>query len=157
MNRKRPRFRRRRYFIKKGFQSRFILWFVILIICSTTLTAASIMIYYYLRYQGGDLSLRLFYMSAQSENLESTTMFRLVLPALVASNILAIIISAIFGLFYSHRMAGPVYRLEESIKSIIAGNLDFHIRLRKNDEFKELADALNELITSLKNAGFPLS
>jgi methyl-accepting chemotaxis protein len=51
----------------------------------------------------------------------------------------------------SHRIAGPIYRFERVVKSVIAGDYDTTaIRLRKGDEFQELADDLNEMMDVLR-------
>ena len=51
----------------------------------------------------------------------------------------------------SHRIAGPIYRFERVVKSVIAGDYDMTaIRLRKGDEFRELANDLNEMMDALR-------
>ncbi|MFN3395547.1 MAG: HAMP domain-containing protein [Thermodesulfovibrionales bacterium] len=55
------------------------------------------------------------------------------------------------SLFLSHRIAGPLYRFEISIEEIIKGNLSFRIKLRKKDEAKELAEAMNRMIETLSS------
>lgn len=45
----------------------------------------------------------------------------------------------------THRIAGPLYRLERVIREEIDG-VPFEIKLRPGDEMQELAEALNELI-----------
>jgi Na+/glutamate symporter len=46
----------------------------------------------------------------------------------------------------SHRVAGPLYRLEKDLDERIAGTKHGPIRLRQKDEFKALAERLNKLI-----------
>jgi len=55
-----------------------------------------------------------------------------------------------FSLLYSHKVAGPIYRLEQSMELLINGDMDFIITLRKNDEFKYLADKMNALIDYMR-------
>ena len=51
----------------------------------------------------------------------------------------------------SHRIAGPIYRFERVVKSAIAGDYDMTaIRLRKGDEFQELANDLNKMMDALR-------
>ena len=51
----------------------------------------------------------------------------------------------------SHRIAGPIYRFERVVKSVIAGDYDMTaIQLRKGDEFRELANDLNEMMDALR-------
>jgi len=53
------------------------------------------------------------------------------------------------SVFVSHKIAGPVYRLEESAKIIASGDFSRRIKLRSGDELQELADAFNTMTDSL--------
>jgi len=53
------------------------------------------------------------------------------------------------GLLFSHKIAGPVYRIEKSIEEITKGNLALKIKLRKGDEFWDLADIINTMTENL--------
>jgi methyl-accepting chemotaxis protein len=64
--------------------------------------------------------------------------------------VLAIILICIVSIFVSHKIAGPVYRLEESAKTIAAGDLSLRIRLRAGDELHDLAVAFNAMTESLE-------
>lgn len=62
-------------------------------------------------------------------------------------------------IFYSHKLAGPVYRFEMVCHHIIEGKYTDKINLRKGDEMQNLASLLNEVIIktnerliNLKNA-----
>lgn len=64
-----------------------------------------------------------------------------------------IIVALLMGLqiiLISHRIFGPVYRFEMTIKEYIKGNFSTRIKLRKRDEFKEIQDLLNELAGSIE-------
>mgnify|MGYP001325922956 FL=1 len=50
------------------------------------------------------------------------------------------------GVYYLHRIAGPVYRIEKTIREMAEGKKVEPIRLRKKDFFKSLAEAVNKLI-----------
>jgi ABC-type sugar transport system permease subunit len=63
-------------------------------------------------------------------------------------------------IFFSHKLAGPVYRFELICHNIIEGKYTDTIVLRRGDEMKNLASLLNEVIAktrerlvSLANAG----
>ncbi|PKK91468.1 MAG: hypothetical protein CVV64_06855 [Candidatus Wallbacteria bacterium HGW-Wallbacteria-1] len=57
---------------------------------------------------------------------------------------------AIASIFVSHKVAGPVYRFEQSVKAIAEGDLTLRIKLRKGDEMMELADMFNHMTTTLE-------
>lgn len=54
----------------------------------------------------------------------------------------------------SHRVAGPMYRINESIKRICRGDISFRVTLRDGDHLSEISDELNKLIEWL-NANPP--
>ena len=60
----------------------------------------------------------------------------------------AILVIIGFGIVISHRMAGPLFRIERTIDEVVRGGDVQLIRLRKNDEkeFKDLAENVNKLI-----------
>lgn len=49
-------------------------------------------------------------------------------------------------IFFSHKIAGPVYRFEVVCHNIINGNYTDTVQLRKGDEMQNLARLLNEVI-----------
>lgn len=65
-------------------------------------------------------------------------------------SVLLIFAIAIISIFISHRMAGPVYKFENTIRALAQGKEVEEIRLRKRDEFYDLAMAINYLIKSMK-------
>jgi methyl-accepting chemotaxis protein len=61
-----------------------------------------------------------------------------------------IFVIIILGLYFSHQIAGPVYRLEYEIERIGKGDLSREIKLRKGDFLKEIAASLNVMQDTLK-------
>lgn len=53
----------------------------------------------------------------------------------------------LIALELSHRITGPILRLEKELDARITGEKSGHIVLRKNDEFKPLAERINKLIS----------
>jgi nitrogen fixation/metabolism regulation signal transduction histidine kinase len=131
------RYKRRNYFIKKNFQGKLILGYflfvlmgcliftVILAILSTdSLTVV---------YQDNDLQI-------------GQTPFMLVKQLLTANWIFIVVGSAfvvLVAMMITHRLAGPLFRLERAVDNMGRGQLNDIIRLREKDEGKELAAKLN--------------
>jgi len=86
--------------------------------------------------------------------MKSTADF--ILPLLALSSLVAIIAAGsatvITTLFISHRIAGPLYRLETDIAEVNRGNLTVEIRVRKNDELQYLAKSLNQMLKTIRSA-----
>lgn len=49
------------------------------------------------------------------------------------------------GKYLSHRIAGPLYAFEKSLKDILGGNTQRSLRLRSADEFKHLEELTNQV------------
>lgn len=78
-----------------------------------------------------------------------TDRFLSALPVVALIAIIFLVLSFLFGIIYSHKLAGPIYRIEKSVLQLINGSRDFKIKLRKGDEFQKLAETINRLIEYL--------
>jgi signal transduction histidine kinase len=56
----------------------------------------------------------------------------------------------VLALFYSHKIAGPIFKLSQHLKSISKGESFEPIQFRKSDYFFELADSLNDCLRNKK-------
>ena len=63
---------------------------------------------------------------------------------------IALFIAAWASIVVSHKVAGPVYRLEKVATKISRGDLPSYLRLRKNDELKDLSSAFNSVIENMQ-------
>lgn len=136
---------RRQYFIKKDFQTRFIVRFILVLIV------------------GGIISVGLTLMTTRGTLTTSYVDARLViqdtplaiLPSVIWTTLITIvvvgIIAAIVMLLFSHKIAGPMFRFEKDIERIAGGDLKSHIHLRKGDQFQEMVTTLNTMIDSLNS------
>ena len=60
--------------------------------------------------------------------------------------------SAIFSLIITRRIAGPLYRLDESIQQWNRGNLRWRIRFRPSDRLDELAATTNQALENIEQS-----
>ncbi len=56
------------------------------------------------------------------------------------------------GTIITHRVAGPIYNIENKLDKAIRGEDIDLIRLRKDDELQELAEKINALLQKLKDS-----
>ncbi|MDD5130151.1 MAG: HAMP domain-containing protein [Candidatus Omnitrophica bacterium] len=139
------RHRRRIHMVKMEFQRDFIIKFCAIIVFAALILAG---IVYALSTKST---------TAVFENsrliIKSTADF--LLPLLLLSSLVAIIatgtLTIIFTLIISHRIAGPLYRLEKDIAEVNNGNLNMEIRVRKDDELQDLAKSLNQMLKLINN------
>jgi signal transduction histidine kinase len=78
-----------------------------------------------------------------------------ILFRLIFFSIPVIFVIVIGSIIFTHRIAGPLYRLEKTLDDLIAGKDVDIIRLRKKDEFQGLTQKLNEFIRIIKKSGTP--
>jgi methyl-accepting chemotaxis protein len=60
--------------------------------------------------------------------------------------LIVMVVAFVLAVFYLHRIAGPVYRIEKTLNEIAEGKKVEPVHLRKKDFFKSLAEALNRVI-----------
>ncbi len=58
-----------------------------------------------------------------------------------------IVLGGILEIIYLHRIAGPVYRIEKTLRLFLEGKPFEPIRLREKDFFKGLAEAINKFLS----------
>lgn len=81
-----------------------------------------------------------------------------VLPLIFASFysvlILGLVTAAIaaISLLFSHKIAGPIFRMEKNLEAIASGDLTVNTRFRGLDQLSVLADELNTMVRSLNHA-----
>jgi len=135
--------KRRNFFIKKDLQGKYIFSFFIFVVLGSVLYTAIFSM----------LSANTISIVYKDNNLmlgkTSSILFMEMLKAnwilILSGGIIVVIISV----FLTHRFAGPIYKFERTIDGMALGNLDFHVRLRKHDEGKDLAEAINRLKNTL--------
>ena len=130
---------RKQYLIKKGFQLRFMIIIIAAMLLIALVTSWSIysavMQTLINQFHGENLAL-----------IKHAITYRLFIRSL-----LLIFAIAVLSIFISHRMAGPVYKFENTLKALVRGEKVREIGLRKRDEFYDLATAINSLIKSMKS------
>jgi len=76
-----------------------------------------------------------------------------ILPAVIYTNLITLGLIALatiaVTLFVSHKIAGPMFRLEKELKAIGEGDLTKDIRLREKDQITDMAATLNKMVSSL--------
>lgn len=135
--------KRRQYLIKKRFQLGFLARFTALVIVGLVLIAALFM-------YSANNTLTTGYSNSvlRIERTSSFFFVSMVLIILIVATGVTLAGMILFVLF-SHRIAGPLYRFEKTLKQIEDGDLTARINLRKSDQLTEIKEAFNSLTHSL--------
>ncbi len=140
------RFRRKRYLINKPVQLGYFgltAWFI----CLGILLVGSITYYFTLSTIINEIEVT----APAFDTVETVSRINLILQkklAMVFAGL--IIIAGILVILYLHRVVGPVFRIERTLREVSEGKPFIPIKLRKKDSFKSLAEAINECISKFQ-------
>ena len=137
-------YKRKQYFIKKGFQFKFIVKFCLLVLIGVIISTLLVLLFTH-----GTLT-----SSFQHSRLIIKNTSSAILPAVIYTNLITLglisLASILVTLFVSHKIAGPMFRIEEDMKEISEGDLTKKIRFRRKDQITDLADSINKMTASLQ-------
>ena len=125
---------RKQYIVKKGFQLRFMIIIITAMVLIAIVTGLSIY----------SAVMQTLVNQFHGENLAMIQ--HAITYKLFIRSLLLIFAIAILSVFISHRVAGPIYKFEHIIGDLASGKKVEEFKLRKRDEFYELALAINNLI-----------
>ncbi len=131
-------YKRRNYFIKKNFQGKLILGYFLFMVAGCFVFAIMLTL----------LSANSMTVVYQNNDLQIGATPLMLLKQMITANWISIVVSSaivvVGATFITHRLAGPMFRLERAVDNMIGGQLDDVIYLREKDEGKELAAKLNQ-------------
>ncbi|MDD5422694.1 MAG: HAMP domain-containing protein [Candidatus Omnitrophica bacterium] len=106
------------------------------------------------RFKKGDYRLEKIFREAELLSDKDRYVLRRAMASVNRSLIPKILLLALFlfigGIFASHKIAGPIYRIEQSAEAIREGDLRVNFHIRKDDELKEAALVLEDMVESLR-------
>ena len=88
--------------------------------------------------------------NALPESYINATQNRFLVGTVVAVAVVSFLL-LMLGIFASHRIAGPMYRITKNLNLIGLENEVDTIQIRKRDQLKEMADAFNHMVHTLKD------
>lgn len=134
-------FYKRRYFVEKQLQTKYIVITILLLLIYTVLFVG-ILVFPYVVPLTLDAPLE--------EQVEAARMLLTLHKSIWPAIGTVIVIMSCTSVFITHKMAGPVYRLKRILAEVSRGNLDITIRLRKKDDLKDLAEGINLVIDDFR-------
>ena len=55
-----------------------------------------------------------------------------------------------FGIYFTHKVAGPIHKMKRLLADVGQGNLRVKARLRKGDELVDFFDAFTQMVSGLR-------
>ena len=136
--------KRRQYFVQKGFQSKFILKFCMVLLVGIIISTGLLFLF----------SENTLTSSFEQSRLVIKNTASAILPNVFLSHLIAFVLICLLTiaitLLVSHKLAGPLFRFEKELKEMGSGDLSNVIKMRKDDQVKAVADGLNHMRANLR-------
>ena len=139
----RGRTKRSQYVVSRQAQTRMAAELVLLWLVGAFLAVINL----YVLHKFGDL-----YWNDMLQADDSNWMEKLVPWTYTAISLtIAIVVFLLACIYYSHRIAGPAYKLSNCLEDIGDGDLRIRVQLRTSDYLKDVADAVNGVTLKFHN------
>ncbi len=135
----------RNYFPEPKFQFRFLRFLLLGSLVQIGTTCA--VLYYFLK-QNYQILVQYAGLDEEVQNILYHEL-RLLISMISATFVVYLAGVAVLGVLFSHRIAGAVYALKRTIKAINDGK-DVQLRLRQDDEFQDLVEGFNQMVSRLR-------
>ena len=132
----------RNFIILPGLQWPYILRLLAMINLSGVVMATSICLLFYFKRLGSDPD------GAADSGLlgvlEQADIMSVLVPAFLIADIVSLAIGIWIGLYFSRKMAVPIYRVRKWADAILADDLTYRLKFRPGDDLDGLEEACNE-------------
>jgi methyl-accepting chemotaxis protein len=136
--------KRRQYFIDPVFQSQFILKFCAVVIVASLLVGVVI---FWLSQNSTTVAIENTRVLVKST---SDFLFPVLTITVLTVTVFTALVVLILTLLYSHRIAGPIFRLKREITLLKHGGMERNFTLRQQDQLQALAASLAEMSDTLR-------
>ena len=140
MEDKRSRRRVKNFFLKKSIQIRMIAGIFFTVLVMGLLTTGLLAVIYNIKSQQGSF----YFMSDDvMQDLELTSVLGIILPPIIAVEVIAVLIAFGIGLFSSRAVAVPLYKIEKWAVRLKNGKLNTTLAFREEKMMKDLTIQCN--------------
>jgi methyl-accepting chemotaxis protein len=73
------------------------------------------------------------------------------LTSLVAGLALLVVLIGILGIYFTHKVVGPIYKMKMLLRQVGDGKLNFYGKLRKGDELQDFFEVFAQMVEKLKD------
>jgi nitrogen fixation/metabolism regulation signal transduction histidine kinase len=76
---------------------------------------------------------------------------RWMIASLVGGLSLMVVLIGMLGIYFTHKVAGPVFKMNRLLAQVGTGNLHVDARLRRGDELKAFFDTFTQMVSGLRD------
>jgi nitrogen fixation/metabolism regulation signal transduction histidine kinase len=87
-------------------------------------------------------------LAQQQSTMESQ---KTMLLSLVGGLTLMVLLIGVLGIYFTHKVVGPLYKMKMLLRQVGNGKLNFQGRLRKGDELQDFFEVFAEMVEKLKD------
>ena len=73
------------------------------------------------------------------------------LTSLVAGLALLVVLIGLLGIYFTHKVVGPIYKMKMLLRQVGEGKLNFYGKLRKGDELQDFFEVFAQMVEKLKD------
>ena len=85
-----------------------------------------------------------------SQQQATITQQNTMLTSLVAGLALLVVLIGILGIYFTHKVVGPIYKMKMLLRQVGEGKLNFYGKLRKGDELQDFFEVFADMVEKLK-------
>ncbi|MFA4981153.1 MAG: hypothetical protein WC592_01610 [Candidatus Omnitrophota bacterium] len=134
--------KRKQYLVSRQFQLKYVGMILIFMFCTAALCSYAV---YQTSLASFGEKLALIYPQGRFVSIMKAINLKIFFSLLIVTPLVAVI-----GIFLSHKIAGPLVRIERFINNMTYGDFSAYLILRKGDELMSLAEKINQLIKTMK-------
>jgi nitrogen fixation/metabolism regulation signal transduction histidine kinase len=75
---------------------------------------------------------------------------RCMMASLAAGLAIMVVLIGLLGIYFTHKVAGPVFKMNLLLRQVGKGDLRVDARLRRGDELKAFFDTFTQMVTGLR-------
>jgi methyl-accepting chemotaxis protein len=141
-------YKRRTYLINKNFQIKFIIYTTIIALLTIAAFYATITLFFQesiqLGIDAGFPQGHVYFRFVEDSKADMNAYF-------IVVSLIVFLMILISGIFFSHKIAGPLYRMNMYLKTLAVDKITSPLKFRNKDFFQELATNYNKRIMFLRN------
>lgn len=134
-------YRRQRWLVNRPLQLRFVKAMVLVLCVTAAAAVAAVYLAVWVTLSSFELSHDPLIVS-----LFNTVCWMIVLELLLVTPLVVW-----FGVRLTHKVAGPLVRIDAALHRLARGDFNVHLTLRRGDSLVELADAINALAATMRS------
>jgi methyl-accepting chemotaxis protein len=133
-------FVRRNFLIQKDFQLKYVGFLILTIVVISALVVMTVHLAFWAVLEKGVSPQVQVIIDQILHNIKVLFMFEI--PIII-------IISIFTAIIFSHKIAGPVFRLQKAAMQVVRGDLTSNVHLRRDDELRNLSSAFNSVVDNM--------